>query len=317
MNPIDIVPLFFLLGVAARLFRSDLKLPSALYETLSIFCLLSIGLKGGAELAQQPLLDVLPVALSVMLMGVILPLLAFPILKLRFDHANAAAIAAHYGSVSVVTFAIASAYLTHRHIDIDPIMSLALVLLESPGVLVGVLLAKLGNRRGSTVRVGELLHEVLSGKSIVLLMGGLIIGFVAGPEGLSPVKGLFFDMFKGALCLFLLEMGLVAGGRLRELRQAGLFVVAFGIIWPCFAALIGLVFAHYLGFDLGDTVILMTMAASASYIAAPAAMRIAVPEANPAFSIGASLGVTFPFNIMVGIPLYHAIAVYAQGAGFL
>jgi uncharacterized protein len=221
----DAIPFFFLLGFVARLARSDLKIPGQLYEALSIYLLLAIGLKGGMELARQDALHVLPQALAVMALGALIPLIAFPVLyKLgRFDRFNAAAIAGHYGSVSVVTFAVAIDYLRARDVDFEAYMPLFLVLLEMPGIAVGILLARLGTKTGA-VRWGALGHEIFLGKSMVLLGGGLLIGWVAGPQGLAPLEPFFFDLFKGVLCLFLLEMGLVAASQAPALRSSGVFV---------------------------------------------------------------------------------------------
>ena len=303
----DPVILFFILGVLARLAKSDLRLPEALYETLSIFLLLAIGIKGGIELAQQPLMSLAPQALAVMLMGFSLPFLAFPVLRLmRLARADAASIAAHYGSVSVVTFAVASSYLVKQAIPHETYMPLFVALLEAPGIVAGILLARLGSSR--QVRWGELAHEVLLGKSVVLLVGGIVIGYIAGPQGIAPIKILYVDAFKAVLALFLLEMGLVAGGRLGDLKRAGLPLIVFAVATPLVFSVIGALLGKSLGLSAGGSALLATMAASASYIAAPTAMRIAVPEANPALSIGAALGVTFPFNITVGIPLYLLLA---------
>lgn len=314
----DVVVLFFLLGVAARLGGSDLRLPEALYEALSIYLLLAIGIKGGVELAGQPLATVAPQALAVVGLGVLLPLLAFPVLRTvgRLNRYDAGALAAHYGSVSVVTYAVAVAFLASRDLGFEPYFPVFVVLMEAPAIVVGIVLARAGapDRR---VAWGALAREVLLGKSIVLLVGGLAIGWIAGPSGIVPVKALFSDLFKGVLALFLLEMGLVAGARVAEIRRYGAFLVAFGVAMPVVSAAIGIAFAALMDLSPGGTLLLATLAASASYIAAPAALRIALPEANPGLSIAASLGITFPFNITVGIPLYHRMAAWAGQPGGL
>ncbi len=304
----DPVVLFFLLGVFAKLAKSDLRLPEALYETLSIFLLLAIGLKGGVELAKVPFADVAVQAGSVLAMGFLLPLPAFAILRGlgRLPRPDAASIAAHYGSVSVVTFAVATAYLARHNIEFEAHMPLFVALLETPAIVTGILLARLGTLQA--VRWGAVLHEVMFGKTLVLLLGGLAIGAAVGPEGIAPIKPLFIDLFKGVLAVFLLEMGLVAGGRLGDLRRAGVFLAVFGVVVPLCFACVGALVARAVGLSDGGTALLATMAASASYIAAPTAMRIAVPEANPALSIGVALGITFPFNITLGIPLYLRLA---------
>ena len=303
----DPVVLFFLLGVTAGVLRSELRLPVQVYELLSIMLLLAIGMKGGIELARQPFLQLVPQMLAVIVMGFILPLLSYPVLLAfgRLPRADAASIAAHYGSVSVGTFAVVVAYLGSREVDFEAYMPLFVVLLEIPAILVGIVLAK-GLASGGKLR--ESAHEVLLGKSIVLLVGGLIIGWIAGADGLAKLAPLFFDPFQGLLALFLLEMGLVTASQIGTLRRYGVFLLAFGVLTPVLSALIGLGLALVLGLSLGGAVVLATLAASASYIAVPAAMRISVPEANPALSLAASLGVTFPFNVLFGIPLYHWLA---------
>ena len=306
---IDAVVWFFVLGVIARLAKSDLRLPEPLYETLSIYLLLAIGLKGGVELARQPVASVLPSAVAAVALGAAIPLALYPVLRWigRLSVADSASIAAHYGSVSVVTFAVATSLLLQAGISSEPHMPLLVALMEAPGIVVGIVLARaLAHTEGSrpALRWGALAHEVLLGKSVVLLLGGLAIGALAGPQTMAPIEPVFFGLFKGVLALFLLEMGLVAGGRLADLRRAGAFLVTFGVAAPLALGFVGALVGHLLGLSLGGTALLATLAASGSYIAAPTAMRVAVPEANPALSIGVVLGVTFPFNITVGIPLY-------------
>ena len=314
MSYFEPVTLFFLLGAIAGFVRSDLKIPGVLYESLSIFLLLAIGLKGGVELARYPLLDVALPALVVVAVGALIPLAAFPVLRRigKLSRADAGSIAAHYGSVSVVTFAVASTYLVRLGEVAEGYMVVFLVLLEFPALVIGVLLARRGER---DMPWGKVLHEVFAGKSIVLLLGGLAIGWVAGAGGIAPLDRLFFDLFKGLLAFFLLEMGLLVARRFDELRRAGLFLIAFAVFMPLVAAGLGLVTGLLLGLSLGGVTLLATLYASASYIAAPAAMRIAVPQANPALSIGAALGITFPFNLLVGIPLYHRLAQYLHQTG--
>jgi hypothetical protein len=305
----DIVVYFFILGVLARLCRSDLRLPGALYETLSIYLLLAIGLKGGVEISRLPAATVLGQAAAVLAFGATLPLLAFPVLRRagRLDPYNAGALAAHYGSVSVVTFAVALAYLAERGVSYEGHLPLFVALLEAPGIVVGVLLARLATAEPDTPW-GATLHEVMLGKSVVLLAGGIAIGWIAGPARVAEVEALFFGLFKGVLCLFLVEMGLVVGDRLREIRRRGPFLVAFGVGMPLVAGSLGAALGTVLGLSAGGAALLATLAGSASYIAAPAAVRLALPQADPALALTASLGVTFPFNVTFGIPLYLAIA---------
>ncbi|MDJ0323458.1 sodium-dependent bicarbonate transport family permease [Cryobacterium sp. PH31-AA6] len=308
---IDPVILFFVLGAVAGLLRSELRLPAAIYEFVTIVLLLAIGLKGGVELARQPFGALAPQLLAVVAMGLLLPLIAFPVLRYlgRLPRADAASIAAHYGSVSVGTFAVAVAYLGSRQIDFEEYMPVLLVALEVPAILVGIVLARGLSRQTQWKSVG---HEVFLGKGIVLLLGGLLIGWIAGPDGLASIEPLFVDLFKGFLALFLLEMGLITAAQVGGLRRHGPFLVIFGIAMPLFSALVGTGLGLSLGLSVGGITILATLAASASYIAVPAAMRISVPEANPTLSLAAALGITFPFNVLLGIPIYHALAVWAD-----
>lgn len=306
MTALDPVVWFFVLGFAAGLLRADLRLPHAVYELVVTVLLLAIGLKGGVELAGRDILPLLPELLAVPVMGLLLPLIVFPVARLagRLSRADAAALAAHYGSVSAGTFAVVIAYLGARQIAYEEHAALWVVLLEVPAILVGILLAR-GTRPGAGW--GSLLRELLLGKSIVLLLGGILIGWVAGGRGLGGIERLFFDLFKGILALFLLEMGLIAASEAAGLGRRTLFLILFGCTMPLVGASIGMIVAALLGLTPGGALVLATLAASASYIAAPAAFRTAVPEANPGLSIAASLAVTFPFNILLGIPLYHRV----------
>ena len=305
---IDVVVLFFVLGVFARLVGSDLRLPEALYETLSIYLLLAIGLKGGIELSKQPLAALAPQVLACMALGFAIPFALFPLLRaLKLSGADAASVAAHYGSVSVVTFAVASAALARSGIEAESHAALWVAVMEAPGLVAGILLARWSAASGGT-RWRELAHDVLFGKSVLLLIGGLAIGAFAGVAGTEPIRAVFVDPFKGVLALFLLELGLVAGARLAEVRRYGAAVLAVGLLVPPVLALAGAAVGWALGLSTGGIALLATLAASASYIAAPTAMRIAVPQANAALSITAALGVTFPFNIVIGIPAYIALA---------
>jgi hypothetical protein len=314
---LDVVVYFFLLGVLARLVKSDLRLPEALYETLSIYLLLAIGLKGGLELSRQPVAMLAPQVLACVALGLAIPFALFPLLRaLRLNGADAAALAAHYGSVSVVTFAVATAALARAGIPYESHAALWVAVMEAPGLVAGILLARwsAGRERAGGApaaargSLGALAHDVFFGKSVLLLLGGLAIGALAGDAGAEPIKAVFIDPFKGVLALFLLELGLVAGARLAEVRRFGPAVLVVGLVVPPVLALAGAAVGLGLGLSTGGVAILATLAASASYIAAPTAMRIAVPEANAALSITAALGVTFPFNIVVGIPLYIALA---------
>ncbi|GAB4037174.1 MAG: sodium-dependent bicarbonate transport family permease [Rubrivivax sp.] len=304
---LDVVVLFFLLGVLARAVGSDLRLPEALYETLSIYLLLAIGLKGGLELSRQPLADLAPEIAACMALGFAIPFVLYPVLRaLKLSAVDAAALGAHYGSVSVVTFAVASAAVARAGLPAESHAALWVAVMEAPGLVAGILLAR--RALAGPVRWGALAHEVLFGKSVLLLAGGLAIGAIAGDAGVAPIKAVFVDPFKGVLALFLLELGLVAGGRLAEIRRFGRVVLTVGLIAPPVLALAGAAVGWALGLSTGGVALLATLAASASYIAAPTAMRIAVPQADAALSITAALGVSFPFNLVIGIPLYIELA---------
>ncbi|MND85400.1 hypothetical protein D3C80_773260 [compost metagenome] len=258
------------------------------------------------ELAEQASLALLGQAGLVLGLGIALPLLAFALLRgLRFDRINAASVAAHYGSVSAGTFAVVVAYLASREIFFESYMPLFVAILEIPAILVGILLAK-GISRDTHWK--ELGREIFLGKSIMLLLGGLVIGALAGKEAIKPLEPLYTGMFKPVLAFFLLEMGLIASGQLGSLRQYGVRLAAFALCMPLLGALVGALLARLMGLSLGGTAMLATLAASASYIAVPAAMRLALPEANPSLSLTAALGITFPFNILIGIPLYLMLA---------
>lgn len=310
---IDVVILFFLLGLAAGLARSELKLPAALYDSLSLVLLLAIGLKGGEGLSQQPLGPLAPQLALVIALGVVQTLLGFAALRFLggLGRADAAATAAHYGSVSVATFAVGANWLASRGIAFEPQLAIFLTVMEVPAILTGIVLAR-GVSRDTNWR--GLAHEAFLGKGVTLLLGGMAVGWIAGPEGLGSIKGLFYDLFKGALALFLLEMGLIVAQQAGELRRRGAFIVIFGLATPPLSALLGLACAWVMGLSAGGAALLATLAASASYIAVPATMRLAVPEANPGLSLAAVLGVTFPFNILAGIPLYYWLASKLTGA---
>lgn len=323
MPAIDVVVFFFVLGVFARLVKSDLRLPEALYETLSIYLLLAIGLKGGLELSRQPLLDLLPQVLGCVALGFAIPFLLYPALRvLRLKPVDAASVGAHFGSVSVVTFAVATAALQREGVPYESHAALWVAVMEAPGLAAGILLARwatrgaqapaaLGPRPGT--RWGALVHDVLFGKSVLLLLGGILIGALAGDAGIAPIEAVFITPFKGVLALFLLELGLVAGGRLAEVRRFGLAVLVVGLGVPPLLALLGAGLGLLMDLSTGGVALLSTLAASASYIAAPTAMRIALPEANAALSITVALGVTFPFNIVLGIPGYLWLARLLTG----
>lgn len=297
---LDPVVLFFALGILAGLVKSDLKVPRQLYETLTIYLLVSIGLQGGVKLHGMSVSEFYLPVLGALALGVSLPLIAYPALRLRLDRPNAAALAAHYGSISIVTFAVATAFLEEMGIGYEGYLTILVVILEIPAIIVGILLAR-DRMNWNAAR------EVFTGKGVFLLLGGLIMGSVLGPERIEPVSFLFFDLFKGALAFFLLEMGLVVSHRFSDLKEVGWFIVVFALAMPIVGGSVALLIARLLGFSLGGTLLFVVLGASASYLAATAAMRVAVPEAKPTYYVTASLAITFPFNVLIGIPLYFQV----------
>lgn len=307
------IVLAFVLGIIASLVRSDLELPRALYDALSIYLLFAIGLKGGAELSETPLSTFIGPALITLLLGIVTPIIAYNVLRRmgRMDRVNSAAIAAHYGSVSAVTFIAAQAFGESTGQPIEGYMPTLVALLEVPAIIVALMIAHVRAQRAGSWQ--DALHEVLAGRSVILLVGGLLIGLIAGKPGIQSVEPFFVAGFQGALTLFLLEMGLVAARRLRDLREVGVFLVAFGIILPIIHGLLAVWLGLLVGMTVGGSAVLGAMVSSASYIAAPAAVRIALPEANPTFYLTGALGITFPFNLTLGIPLYFTFAQWYGG----
>jgi len=312
-NLLSPVILAFVLGVVASLVRSDLKLPAALYNGLSIYLLLAIGLKGGVELSRTPLSVFAGPAMLTLLLGLLTPVFAYNILRRlgRMDRVNSAAIAAHYGSVSAVTFIVAITFGTMTGREPEGFMPALVAILEVPAIVVALMIAFMRDRRAGSWQ--DALHEVLSGRSVVLLVGGLLIGTLVGPKGFEPVAPFFKSGFQGALMLFLLEMGIVAASRLRDLREVGFFLIAFGILVPILHGTLTIWLAQFTGLTVAGAAVLAAMVSSASYIAAPAAVRIALPEANPTFYLTGALGITFPFNVTLGIPLYYFLAEWMLG----
>jgi len=305
----DPIVLFFLLGVFARLVRSDLRLPDGLYDILAFYLLLAIGLKGGVELSRQPMADLAPQVAACIALGLAIPFVLVPLLRaLGFRRADSASIAGHYGSVSVVTFAVAMAYVEKQGLAIEPHAALWVALLEAPGLVTAIFLARWPRQAGERTPWGQLGHDVFLGKSVLLLVGGLIIGAVIGEDGVNAMQAVFVDPFKGILALFLLELGLVVGDRLPGIRRYGLRLVGFALLAPLGLSLLGAGMGLALDLSVGGVAVMATLAASASYIAAPTAMRIAVADADSALAITAALAITFPFNLLVGIPLYTRLA---------
>ena len=307
--------LFFFLGVIAVLVRSDLEIPAPLPKLFSLYLLLAIGFKGGLELQHSGISGpVLPTIGAAVLMSLAVPLVSFAVLRLKLDPFNAAAIAATYGSISAVTFITAESFLETQKLPHDGFMVAALALMESPAIIVGLLLVKLASNQdrpnNGRMRWGAVLHEAMLNGSVYLLVGSLVIGYLSAgnsPQSVEKMLPFTDKLFYGSLSFFLLDMGIVAAQRLGDLRRAGSFLIGFSVLMPLFNALVGALIARGLGLEAGNALLFVVLCASASYIAVPAAMRMTVPEANPSFYISTALGLTFPFNIIVGIPLYMGL----------
>jgi len=309
----DIVVMFFVLGLVAGLLKSDLKIPKAAYDTLSLLLMLTIGLKGGMALYGSLDWGLVFELVAIASLGVLIPLIAIPILLkvVKADHANTASIAAHYGSVSAGTFAVALAYVESMNLPIEPQVTLYLVMLELPAILIA--LAFYRKYKSDDEAVGEqskLWHETFTNRGVVLLVGGVIIGFMYGPSEGAAVTELFTNAFKAVLALFLLEMGLTAAETLSPVPWKKWKLLTFALLAPFCLSFIGLGAGIALGLSTGSVVILAALTASASYIAAPAAIKTAIPKADIGLAMLMSLGITFPFNAIIGIPLYHQMVTY-------
>jgi hypothetical protein len=305
------VILFFVLGLAAAFARSDLSIPEAIAKGLSIYLMIAIGLKGGIAVSESGFtIDLLIAAVAGIALSFALPLVAFALLTgfAKVDRVNAAAVSAHYGSVSVVTFVTAVEILSRQGLGPAGYMVAVLALMETPAIITGLLLARRGEGGLPGGGMSNLWHEVLLNASVVLLIGSFAIGLVAGPVGYEPIRPLFDGLFRGLLCLFLLDMGLIAGRRLIETRSLTARAAALGVALPLINGVIGTVLGTLIGLDTASAAALGILAASASYIAVPAAMRLALPQADPGLYLSMSLGVTFPFNIILGIPLFAMLA---------
>jgi uncharacterized protein len=307
-NLLSPMVLFFVLGLAATLARSDLSIPEAIAKAMSLYLMMAIGFKGGASVAQHGLDAKLVLAiLAGVALSAAIPLIAFRLLiaTSNLPRVDAAAIAAHYGSISIVTFLAATQALELSGISFEGYMVAVAAAMETPAIIAALWLA----RTGETRMDGTTLREVMLNGSIVMLVGSFLIGAVTGADGMKAISAFIVDPFKGILCLFLLDMGIIAGRGLREGRKnLTLPVVLFGLYMPLIGGALGAVASWLLGLSLGSTALMITLAASASYIAVPAALRLALPEARPAIYLPLSLGVTFPFNLTLGIPLYIAVA---------
>lgn len=305
--------LFFALGLVAALVKSDLKFPEPLYVGLTIYLLVAIGFKGGVAISEAGVGKVWLPACAAMVLGAAIPAWTYPLLRFggKLRAVDAAAIAAHYGSVSAVTFIAATNYLKAINQPFENYATAFLAVMESPAILVGVVLGKLAISRNGTADLTSIrsaMHEALFGRSIFLLLGSLLAGALCGKPGMEKVEPFFVTPFQGVLTLFLLEMGTVAGRRLGDLSKVGPFLLVFGVVMPVLHGSLGVWLGKMSGLELGGATLMGTLAASASYIAAPAAIRMSLPDANPTLYLTSSLAITFPFNIAFGIPIYFEIA---------
>lgn len=301
--------LFFLLGALAAVARSDLAIPETIAKGMSLYLMAAIGLKGGVEVARSGVGSELATALAAgFLLSAAIPFMVAPVLRLvgRLDRMNSGAVAAHYGSVSVVTFVTASQVYGNEGFAIAGFMVAVLAMMETPAILSGLLIA----RGGSSQRLldSSVLHEVLFNGSVVLLLGSFAIGLLVGPAGFEPIEPVFRTGFTGILCLFLLDMGLIAARRIMQSRSLSVRLVFLAILFPLVNGTIGVAVGLVIGLEPSSAAALGILAASASYIAVPAAMRMSLPQADAGLYLAMSLGVTFPFNIIFGIPLFRWLA---------
>jgi uncharacterized protein len=306
--------LFFFLGMVAVFLKSDLEIPQPLPKLFSLYLLIAIGFKGGYEIEESGInAEIAVTLLAAIAIASIVPIYSFFILKIKLDAYNAAAIAATYGSISAVTFITAGSFLDQLHIPFGGHMVAALALMESPAIIVGLLLVRIytndqkDNGDDSEFSWSSVLREAFLNGSVLLLIGSLLIGILTGENGWHKLEPFTEGIFYGALTFFLLDMGLVAAKKIRDFRKGGSFLIGFSILMPLFNALIGIAIARLVGMSEGNALLFAVLAASASYIAVPAAMRMTVPEANPSLYISMALALTFPFNIIIGIPIYFGI----------
>lgn len=314
---LDPAILFFVFGIVAGALRSNLEVPPPISRFLSLYLLMALGLKGGFSLAKSGLTTQVSVSLGCALaLALFVPALGYSLLRRRLNGFDAAAIAATYGSVSAVTFITSVQYLDTHDVPFGGHMAAAMALMESPAIVMAVLLANLARRRdpasgqarGGDTRIGKVLHESLTDGAQLLLLGSMLVGIATGEAGQVAMKPFAVDLFKGMLSFFLLDMGLLAARNMGGLRGKSPWLLAYALLGPLAHASVALALAHGFGLGVGDGALLMVLAASASYIAVPAVVRQAIPEANPSLYLGMSLGLTFPFNILLGIPLYVHVA---------
>lgn len=314
-NLLSPIVLSFVLGAGAALARSDLSVPEAVAKGISIYLLFAIGFKGGASLADHGIDATLGLSLLAgVMLSFALPLVGFALLRVLsgMSRTDAAAVAGHYGSISIVTFVAATSILSDAGISSEGYMVAVAAAMEAPAILSALWLISRG--AGETEMDSDLWREILLNGSIVLLLGSFVIGMVTGADGLESIAPFIVSPFQGVLCLFLLDMGLIAGRGLRQANVLDRGAIAFGLLMPLVGASAGLGAALLVGLSNGGTMLLMTLSASASYIAVPAAMRVAVPQANPSIYLTLSLAVTFPFNLVIGLPIYLTVAETVIGS---
>ena len=300
----------FIFGFAAARIKSDVRVPDAIYQFLSIYLLFGIGLKGGHSLKSTPFADLIVPALATLACGILIPLLAFTFLKLArgLNNVDRGSIAAHYGSTSLVTFSAAILFLESNSIFVEGFAPALLTIMEIPGLIVGIFLAS----RSLTAKVGwaETMREVLLGKTVLLLIGGLAIGFITSNQGYEKVSPFFVDLLSGFLVLFLIHLGYLAGSSFAEIKSVGRPLVIFAVLFPILSGAIGVGAGSLIGLSVGGATMLGVLSASASYIAAPAAVSVALPQASKTIALMSSIGITFPFNLIVGIPVYFRFAEF-------
>ncbi|CAN2181147.1 Na+-dependent bicarbonate transporter superfamily [Candidatus Nanopelagicaceae bacterium] len=312
-NLTSVAVLVFILGFIGARIKSDVRIPEQIYQMISIFLLFGIGLKGGHALREVSFTSFAGPALATLGLGILIPFIAFITLKLvrKINDLDRGAIAAHYGSTSLVTFTAALLFLENSGIEVEGFATALLTIMEVPGIVVGVYLGS--RHRDKNVQWGKTLHEVVTGKTILLLVGGLAIGALTSDAGFMKVAPFFIDLQSGFLALFLLHLGYLAGINWGEIKKVGGMIGVFAIIFPIFAGTLGVVVGNMVGLSVGGATILGVLSASASYIAAPAAVSVGLPEANAPLALMSSIGVTFPFNLLIGIPLYLEIAKKLSG----
>jgi hypothetical protein len=305
--------LAFALGFIAVLCKSDLKFPESVYLLLSTYLLFSIGLKGGVALSETSLEVFWKPCLATVFLSILLPIMVYNVCRkvARISDVDAASMAAHYGSVSAVTFIAAKVFMASVGHEADGYVIALVAILEVPAIIIALLLVS--HRLQSSIPLKEHFQAIFFSKSILLLWGGMLIGYLSGPEGLLKVKSFFVDPFQGVLVLFLLDMGVVAATRAKDLLNLKRSFFALAIIFPIFNGILGVYLGYLAEMSLGSMVVLGAMSGSASYIAAPAAIRVALPKANPALSLTSALVITFPFNLTVGIPLFYQVAQWLVG----